>query len=212
MADAIAGEGAAGVGRVGAPGNAALAQIALGLGAIDFDQRAHDVVIGHGADGGQTGGPGAAQETEEHGFGLIGAGVPGGDRIHRAGAHQAREEFQAGITCGLFQIAPRFAAERGHIGFTQFERQMEAGGQIAHERGIAPRLFAAKLMIQMQHGKAQIPAGGKFAQNVQQAYGIGAAGDRHAHALVRLKHAITGDRFGDFFKHSNRYSYSTHDN
>ncbi len=60
----------------------ARAGIARSPGAIDFEQRAHDASSCDRADAGQSGGPGAAQETEEHGFGLIGAGMAGGDAIH----------------------------------------------------------------------------------------------------------------------------------
>ena len=105
---------------------------------------------------------------------------------------QALEEFQPGRAGGLFQVIARLAAERGHVGLLQFEGQIERGGQSADEGGILARLFAAELVVQVQHGQAQIPARREFAQHMQQAHGIGAAGDRHADALVRLKHAITG--------------------
>jgi len=101
----------------------------------------------------------------------------------------------------LFQVVARFAAQRGDVGFLQYKGQVEGGGQIADEGGVLARLFAAKLMIQVEHGEAQIPARGELAQNVQQAYGVRTAGDRHAHALVGLKHAITCYSFRDFFQH-----------
>ena len=65
------------------------------------------------------------------------------------------------------------------------------------KRGVLARLFAAQLVIQMQHGLAQIPTWSEILQNVQQAHRVGASGDRHSHALARLKHAITGYRFRD---------------
>ncbi len=114
---------------------------------------------------------------------------------------EALEELQAGGAGGLFEIFARFAAERGDVGFLQFARQIERGGQVAHEGGILAGFLAAQLVIEVQHGQAQIPARGQIAQDMQQAHGVGAAGDRHADALARLKHAITGDRFRDLLKH-----------
>ena len=108
--DAIAGECGAGVGGVVAPGDAARAQIPLYLGAIDFDQRPDNAVAGDRADAGQPGAPGAAQETEEHGLGLIGAGMAGGDAVDGSGLRQTLEEFQADRARRLFEIVARFAA------------------------------------------------------------------------------------------------------
>ena len=107
------------------------------------------------------------------------------------------EELQAGGAGGLFEVFARFAAKRGDIGFLRFERQIERRRQVAHEGGILTGFLAAKLVIEVQHGQLQVPTRGQIAQDVQQAHGVGAAGDRHADALAGLKHAITGDRFRD---------------
>jgi hypothetical protein len=61
---------------------------------------------------------------------------------------------------------------------------------------------AAEVVIQMENCEAEVPAGGQIEEDVEQADGIGAAGDGHADSCPWLEHAITGDEFNHALEHS----------
>ncbi len=84
MAQAVAGVGAILVGLVFAPGDVMLAQPGFDFGAVDFEQRADESFTCHGQNPREAGEPRAAQDPIQHGFGLIGSGVAGGDAVHHA--------------------------------------------------------------------------------------------------------------------------------
>jgi hypothetical protein len=111
------------------------------------------------------------------------------------------KETAAFVARGLFHVFAALARQPGDVYLAETKRQAQSAGQLLHEAGILARLFATQLMIQMEHAETQVPAGSELEQNVQQAHGIRAAGDRHAHALARLEHAITGDDFRNALEH-----------
>ncbi len=75
-------------------------------------------------------------------------------------------------------------------------------GEFPHEGRVGARFFAAQSVVQMENGQRKIPLAGEFRQKVQQAHGIGAAGDRYANAGAAREHVITSDDFGDPLEHS----------
>jgi len=84
--DAVAGEGGVAVGGVFAPRLADLIQVGFDFGAGCGEERAEDAAFGELDDrvnSGETFGPGAAEELGADGFGLVIAGVGGGDGMER---------------------------------------------------------------------------------------------------------------------------------
>jgi hypothetical protein len=52
----------------------------------------------------------------------------------------------------LFEVVAGLAAERLHIGFAEFEGEIQNGGHVADENSILARFFPAELVVEMQHG------------------------------------------------------------
>lgn len=202
VADTVTGEGGVAVGGVFTPGEGALAEPGFDFGAVEGEEGADQAVGGNGPDTGQPGGSGAAKKAEEHGFGLVGAGVAEGDAVQAAGLEEFGEEPAAGVAGRLLQVITGFLAEPGHVDLGQMEGQAEAGGEVADEGGIAGGLAGAQAMVEVQDLQAQIPAGRELAEDVEQADGIRAAGDSHSHPLGRLKHVITSDVSGHTLQHT----------
>jgi hypothetical protein len=111
------------------------------------------------------------------------------------------KEAAALVARGLFQILTALARQPGHINFAKNEQQAEPGRHFFDKAGILARLFAAQLMVQMNHAQVEIPARGELEEHVQQTGGIRAAGHRDRHALTRFEHAITGDDFRHALEH-----------
>ena len=159
------------------------------LRALDVDQRADDAASRDRPDGGQSGGAAAAQEAKEHGFGLVGAGVSERDPRRESAREVIVEEGEARVARGLLQIARR----GGEIEIVERERKIERGGETADKLGVAARGVAAKVVVDVQHAERQVPARCQFEQHVQQADGIGAAGDGDRDAIARREHAMALD-------------------
>ena len=157
----------------------------------------------HRSNARQTGGARAAQKTEQHGFRLIAPRVAQRDHVHCASRDLLAKEPQTRFPSRFFQVAGR----RLQFGARQQERQFHAFRQPAHEFRILPRLFAAQAVIEMQHGQAQMPAGGKFSQHFEQTDRIRAARNSHAGSLVGTEHAVPFDSLSHAIDH-NRYRIS----
>ncbi len=170
-------------------------------GAIDGDQRARETLVRDRSDARQPGRTGAAQETEQHGFGLIGLCVAQGDAVRGARAQMIEKETAAFLARGLFQILTALARQPRYIRFAEREGQTERGRHLLDKAGILAGLFAAQSMVQMNHAQVKVPARGKLVEYMQKAGGIRAAGHRDRHALARLEHAITGDDFRHALEH-----------
>ena len=181
------------IGGVFPPGDAALEQELLDLGAVDLDQRPDNALGRDRPNAGQAGGPGAAQETEEDGFGLVGAGVAGGDALDRAARDGFAEEGQPGLARGLLQVVGRL----GDGGLAERERQAQPIRQTTHEFGILAGFLAAQAVVQVENAQTEVPAGSEFEQDVEEADGIGAARDGDTDLLAGLEHAVAGDGLSD---------------
>jgi hypothetical protein len=193
VADAVAGEIQRRVGGIFAPGNAAVAEEANDLRAFDVDQRADDAMGCNGSDGSQPGGSAAAQEAKENGFGLVGACVAERDARRKSTSQVSAEKGIAGIAGGLLEIA------RGgrEIELVESERKIECGGEGADEFGVAAGSVAAQIVIDVHDAKGQIPPGGEFQEDVEEADRVGAAGDRDGNAIARGEHAMALDGMDD---------------
>ena len=96
----------------------ALAEPGFDFGAVDFQQRPDQSFARHRQNAGEPGEPGAAQDPVQHGFGLIGSGVTGGDAVDRARCDQFGVESLPDVARGLFQIA----VDGGNVGLAKMER------------------------------------------------------------------------------------------
>src|SRR5690349_14977400 len=105
------------------------------------------------------------------------------------------------VARGLLEILAALVGQSRYVHLGKSEGQTESCRHLFDEAGILAGLFAAQLMVKMNHAQMEVPAGGKLEEHMQQAGGIRAAGHRDRHALARLEHAITGDDFGHALEH-----------
>ena len=76
-------------------------------------------------------------------------------------------------------------------------REFKLGGERTYELGVAARSVAAQIVIDVHDADRQVPARGKFEENVQKADGVGAAGDSDSNAIAGSEHAMALDSMND---------------
>ena len=125
------------VGGILAPGDAALAQDTAPRRRGRLSSSGRTIaVVGDRPDAGQTGGPGAAQESEQHSLRLIGAGVAERDAIHFARGEQAAEKIVAGAAGGLLQVVPGLGRQVGNVTLGKVHRQTQCRAEVVYKSGI----------------------------------------------------------------------------
>src|ERR1035441_9280136 len=80
---------------------------------------------------------------------------------------------------------------------TLFRSEVERGGQGANEIGVGAGGVAAQVVVDVEDTEGQIPAEGEVAEDVEEADGIGAAGDGDGDAVAGREHAMALDGMGD---------------
>ena len=146
----------AAIGGIFAPGDAALEQELPDLGALHLDQRPDNALGRDRPDAGQPGGPGAAQKTEQDGFGLVRAGVAQCHALDRAGRRWSRGRRPAAPrapACSRLPARLRRRRSRGAV-----ERQAQSLRQSAHEFGVLAGFLAAQAVVQVQHAQTRGPS------------------------------------------------------
>jgi hypothetical protein len=78
----------------------------------------------------------------------------------------------------------------GEIEMVEGEGQVAAGGQGADELGVAAGGVAAQVVVDVDDAEGEIPAGSEVAEDVEEAHGIGAAGDGDGDAVAGREHAM----------------------
>jgi hypothetical protein len=77
------------------------------------------------------------------------------------------------------------------------EGEVERRGQGANEIGVGAGGVAAQVVVDVEDTEGQIPAGGEVAEDVEEADGIGAAGDGDGDAIAGREHAMALDGMDD---------------
>ena len=116
---------------------------------VDFEQRPDQAFARYRQNPRKPGEPRAAQDAVQHGFGLIGASVAGGDAVHRSGCDQLGVKCLADIAGGLFQIA----VDGGNVGVAKVERQPEICEPVRDEFGVGQRRRAANAVLDVDHAE-----------------------------------------------------------
>jgi hypothetical protein len=193
VAYAVAGEIEGGVSGVFAPGDAAIAEEANDLGALDVDERADDAVGSDGTDGSQPGGSAAAKKAKEDGFRLVGAGVSESDAGRLPVREVVAEERIACVAGGLLEIA----VDGGELEIAEGEGEIQSCGEGADKLGVGTGGVAAQIVIDVEDAEGQVPAGEEFEEDVEEADGVGAAGDGNGDAIAGGEHAMALDSMDD---------------
>jgi hypothetical protein len=120
-----------------------------------------------------------------------------------SGLDEFAEELVAGAAGLLFKIAGLAEMEGAEM-----ERQTELLCEIVHELCIRSRVGPAKTVVEMDDGEAQGEFGAEFEQNVEEADGIRAAGDRDAEAVAGLEELVAGDGLADTVKKGHGVGFS----
>jgi hypothetical protein len=150
VADAVAGEGLVGVGRVFAPGLVYGFQEGFDLGATGLEEGAEDLASGDGddgVDGGEAFGPGAAEEFEEDGLGLVVEGVGGEDGVGVAGGDEGAEEIVADFAGGLFDGLAGGGDAGGDVSLVEVEGDVVSDAQVFDEALVSEGFFAAEVVV-----------------------------------------------------------------
>jgi len=107
MADAVAGQAQVRIGGILTPGDAARGQPGPDFIAPDLNQRTDNALGGDGPDCRESCGRSAAEHAKEHGLGLIGEGMAGGDALQVMVLHGLKEEGPAGVAGCLLDVPGR---------------------------------------------------------------------------------------------------------
>jgi hypothetical protein len=97
------------------------------------------------------------------------------------------------VAGGLLEIA----LGGGEIEFVETKREFKRGGERTDELGIGARSVAAQIVIDVHDADRQVPPGGKLEENVEEADGVGAAGDSDSNAIAGIEHAMALDGMDD---------------
>jgi hypothetical protein len=138
----------------------------------------------NGRDPGQPRQPRPSHEAHEHGLGLIGHGMAGGDLGRPAVRGGPAEEAITQLAPGLLEVHLPPAGERPDVGRPGRERQDPAAGQVANEALVLPRLVPEPVV---EVGQADLE-GHLLAERLEQrdqGDGIGPPGESGQHPVSR---------------------------
>ncbi len=154
-------------------------------------------------DSGEAAGSGSAQQTQEDGFGLIVAGVGGGNAVESIGGGGALEKMVAGAASGGFDREMKPRGEGGDIFGFDGGVERQAGGELTNEGGIGLRVRAAKIMVEMEDEGHYAKDGGEFSKGPQQSDGISSAADGEADALAGMDESMLAQVAFEAVEHGN---------
>ncbi len=141
-------------------------------------------------DSGEAAGSGSTQQAEEHGFGLIVAGVGGGHRVQAISGGGALEEGVASAAPGSFQREMQTGGELRDILGCDGGVEREPGGEPGDEVGIGLRIRTAQSVVEMEDDGHDAQCRGELGQSPQQSHGISAATYGYADALAGSDEAM----------------------
>ena len=123
-----------------------------------------------------------ARQVEQHRLGLIVGGVGHEHGTRAAAMRDPREEVVAGKPARLLQRAPRLLGQRGHVDAFDVEGDAEPLAEAGHIGRVGAALFTAQAVVEV--GSARLDAGLVLQRRhgVEEADGIGAAGDANERA------------------------------
>jgi len=126
--------------------------------------------------------------------------------VCNATADKVVEEIPPGTACGLLQIAWR-KRTRGAVEF-----QTQLARQTGYESLVFFRCFAAQLVIEVRYARElDSKAWSNFAECVQQAHRVGAAGYGRDDARACRQHIVAGDGREDSVQHSSIITFDGYD-
>jgi hypothetical protein len=103
------------------------------------------------------------------------------------------EQREAGIARGLLQV-PECG---GEVEIVEGEREIQMGGERTDEPGVGKGGFAAEVVVDVEDVEGQVPAGSEFAEDVEEADGIGAPGHGDGDTVAGGEHAMALDGVDD---------------
>jgi hypothetical protein len=139
-------------------------------------------------DGGETFGPGSAEQFHEDGFGLVVEGVGGEDGVGVAGVEEGGEEFVAGVAGGFFDAFACGGDAFGNVGLVEVKGDIESDAEVFDELLVGVGFFASELVIDVDCGEAcaegVVFGGVGGVEGQEESYGVGSAGDGDAEAVT----------------------------
>ncbi len=141
-------------------------------------------------DSGEAAGSSSAKQAEEHGFGLIVAGVGGGHGIEAMSSGGAPEKSVAGAASRSFQRETQARGQRCDILGCDGAVELEAGSERGDEGGVGIRVRAAQSVVEMEDDGYNSQRRGESGKRPQESDGIRAAADGHADALASTDEAM----------------------
>ncbi len=185
-----------GVGPVFAIGHVARLKIGEDLVPRAVEQGADDadtVALANRRDGAQSARRGAAQETQEHGLGLVVGVVAGRERLASPRGSRFQQESVAGAAGHFLERIRRLPGFPGHVAPGVVTGNAVPGRRLAHESRILRAFARAGAVIEMGdlEGDAQIM------KRLGEAHGIGAARHRGQTALACFQHVMAVKRIAN---------------
>ena len=164
------------------------------LDTAQIDERPDDLLATR-MNRGQTAGPGAADEAEQHRLCLIVARMSDGDDVGLPALADTLEKCVAHLARRLFQRTATPGGDFGDVTEFDVERHPAVFGEARAELGVAIRVGAAQAVVQVgQAGEVNHASGRQFGHQQCQRDRVGPArhGDDHARAVAAQRPASDG--------------------
>ena len=126
----------------------------------------------------------AAQQPQQHRFGLVVGRVRHGDPRRAELVGRPFEEGVADFPRGLLEIAPFRPGSGGHVVFLGDDFQTQRRGELGAVSLVAVALRSAQPVVEVRRGKLDLKLAAHFVQGVEQSGGVGTAGDGYEHQVA----------------------------
>jgi hypothetical protein len=151
----------------------------------------------------ETTGSGAANKTQQYGFGLIVACMSGGNAVKAVGCCGTLEESIAGAASGSFERKMKQGGEGGDVLGLDDRVEGELGSEFAHEAFVGLRVGAAKIVVEVEDERHYSEGRSKFGNGAQQGDGVSAATYGEADALAGANQAMLAQILFERLQHRN---------
>lgn len=157
--------------------------------------------IAKGRNGGETAGPGAAQDAKKDGLGLVVESMGGGDLVAGAGFEKLLEKCVAHIAGRRLEAELLLAAVARNVAAMEVQRKIEVLCQIGNKLLVGVGVGAPDAVMDVDHTEHHTELAAQPKQRTQQGNAISPAGDGDTQAVAGLEQRVGANVFVERGEH-----------